>query len=165
MGVVEMKDVRVLFVCLGNICRSPTAQGVFEAQVRQAGLAKQIKIDSAGTSDWHIGAAPDSRTVKAAKKRDYDLSSLRGRQALPEDFQHFDYILAMDADNLAELNKIKPRNYSGHLGLFLDFAKAFEESNVPDPYYGGSQGFDLVLDLIENAGEGLLEHIRSHASQ
>ncbi len=159
-----MSKARVLFVCLGNICRSPTAEGVFEHCIEQASLANKIEIDSAGTSDWHIGASPESRTVKAAKNRGYDLSLLRGRQVSRDDFDRFDYILAMDADNLAELKKLKPPAYAGCLGLFLDFASAYEESEVPDPYYGGGRGFDLVLDLIENASEGLLERIRSDLS-
>jgi protein-tyrosine phosphatase len=157
-----VKQTRVLFVCLGNICRSPTAEGVFRERVKQRGLEDKITIDSAGTGDWHIGKPADQRAAQAALARGYDLSALRARQAAREDFSQFDYILGMDHSNLANLKALAPPDYSGYLGLFLDFAKASDHLEVPDPYYGGERGFQLVLDLIENASEGLLEHILEH---
>ncbi len=156
-----MKSCRVLFVCLGNICRSPTAQGVFEHLVAREKLSKIISVDSAGTSGWHIDSAPDARTVQAARSRGYDLSALRGRKAIKQDFERFDFILAMDQENYDALNEIKPKDYSGHLGLFLDFASSSSKREVPDPYYGGAKGFDTVLDLIEDASEGLMECLRA----
>lgn len=156
-----MSKFSVLFVCLGNICRSPTAHGVFIQQVADMGLESRIYIDSAGTSDWHIGKSPDPRTTDCARKRGYDLSSLSARQVIPADFKRFDYILAMDHENLAHLERMSPKAYSGTLGLFLDFADNNEYQEVPDPYYGGAQGFELVLDLIESAGQGLLKDIQT----
>jgi protein-tyrosine phosphatase len=153
-------SVTVLFVCLGNICRSPTADGVFQQLVSDAGLTKRIQVDSAGTANWHHGRAPDPRTIAAAKKRGFDLSPLCARQIKVSDFDEFDYILAMDEDNLAGLRKLKPANYSGHLGLFLEFGSQTQYREVPDPYHGGNEGFELVLDLIENAAAGLLQSIQ-----
>ncbi|WP_027856985.1 low molecular weight protein-tyrosine-phosphatase [Marinobacterium jannaschii] len=149
----------VLFVCLGNICRSPTAHGVFQALVERQGLRDQIRVDSAGTGAWHAGESPDSRATQAAARRGYDLSQQVARQVVAADFDQFDYILAMDQANLAHLRQMKPEAYSGYLGLFLDFADC-SESEVPDPYYGGGQGFEQVLDLVESASEGLLDAIR-----
>ena len=157
-----MKQTRVLFVCLGNICRSPTAEGVFREKIRQHQLEDVISIDSAGTGDWHIGKNADARAASAALTRGYDLSSLRARQAAADDFHQFDYILAMDKSNLADLRALAPTDYQGYLGLFLGFSNQSDYTEVPDPYYGGTQGFELVLDLIEDASEGLLEHIRQH---
>lgn len=154
-----MNKTKVLFVCLGNICRSPTAEGVFRHVVAERNLAKLFEIDSAGTSDWHVNKSPDGRTVKAAAKRGYDLSSFRGRQAVAKDFEHFDYILAMDESNLSNLRALAPANHSANLGLFLDFAHNFDQQEVPDPYYGGADGFELVLDLIEDASNGFLEQV------
>lgn len=158
-----MKKTRVLFVCLGNICRSPTAEGVFRERVKQRNLDAAISIDSAGTGDWHIGRCADERAASTAFSRGYDLSDLRARQAVAEDFYNFDYILAMDEANLHDLQMMKPADYAGYLGLFLDFSEQQQYREVPDPYYGGEQGFELVLDLIEDASEGLLDHIlRQH---
>ncbi|MBC6907184.1 low molecular weight phosphotyrosine protein phosphatase [Saccharophagus sp. K07] len=154
-----MKPTHVLMVCLGNICRSPTAQGVFEHRVRQRGLEHLIVVDSAGTSGWHIGEPPDPRSSRAARTRGYDLTSQRGRQVTVADFQQFDYILAMDEQNLRALQALAPKDYPGHLGLFLDFSEQKAYREVPDPYHGGSEGFELVLDLIEDAADGLLQHI------
>jgi len=154
-----VNKTKVLFVCLGNICRSPTAEGVFRHVVAERNLAKLFEIDSAGTSDWHVNKSPDGRTVKAAAKRGYDLSSFRGRQAVAKDFEHFDYILAMDESNLSNLRALAPANHSANLGLFLDFAHNFDQQEVPDPYYGGADGFELVLDLIEDASNGFLEQV------
>lgn len=158
------KPVSVLFVCLGNICRSPTAQGVFQKMVDDAGLSEQIITDSAGTSDWHLDEAPDPRTVTAASRRGYDLSQLRGRQAQRGDFARFDYIFAMDNSNLQHLQRLAPADFAGHLGLFLDFCQG-DYREVPDPYHGGRDGFTLVLDLIEEASGALLQDIqRRHLS-
>lgn len=151
--------IKVLFVCLGNICRSPTAHGVFQTMVEDQGLADSILVDSAGTAAYHVGNPPDSRSAATARKRGYDLSNLRARQAVETDFSDFDFILAMDESNLMNLRSLKPHNYSGHLGLFLDFSPEPERA-VPDPYYGGDTGFEHVLNLVESASEGLLEQIK-----
>ena len=158
------QPVKVLMVCLGNICRSPTAHGLFEDLVAKKGLSEQIIVDSAGTSGWHIGSPPDRRSQAAARKRGYDLSAQRGRQATAADFARFDYILAMDEDNLYNLKQLAPPDYAGHLGLFLEFSTQMEYDEVPDPYHGGDAGFELVLDLIEDASEGLLRHIQKSAN-
>lgn len=151
----------VLFVCLGNICRSPTAHGVFEGLVAQAGLAEQILVDSAGTGAWHAGEPPDKRSQAAARARGYELQHLRARQVLASDFERFDYILAMDAQNLRDLEAMRPASYQGELGLFLDYiSEQSYHREVPDPYYGGAQGFEHVLDLVEQASQGLLAHIK-----
>lgn len=151
---------RVLFVCLGNICRSPTAHGVFAALVERAGLAASIEVDSCGTGGWHVGEPPDGRATVEAGARGYDLRHLRARQLQADDFHRFDYILAMDASNLADLRAARPTGCSGHLGLFLEFAPGRRETEVPDPYYGGDEGFAHVLDLVEEASQGLLREIR-----
>lgn len=151
--------IRVLFVCLGNICRSPSAHGIFRTKVAAAGLEAFIEIDSAGTAAWHEGKSPDARSVSHASKRGYDLSDLRARQAVAADFSKFDCILAMDSENLANLQKLKPANYSGHLGLMLNFLQP-PKIDVPDPYYGGEQGFESVLDMLELACDALLEKIQ-----
>ncbi|GLX12818.1 phosphotyrosine protein phosphatase [Pseudomonas straminea] len=151
--------MRVLFVCLGNICRSPTAEAVMRQRLQQAGLAERIELDSAGTGDWHVGKAPDSRTQQAASRRGYDLSSLRGRQVSADDFARFDLILAMDSANLRDLQRIRPANARAELDLYL---RRFElaEDEVPDPYYGGSEGFEHVLDLLEQASDALLIELK-----
>ena len=149
----------VLFVCLGNICRSPTAHGVFESQVRASGLHHSVRVDSCGTGDWHVGKPPDSRATAAALRGGYDLSTLRARRFSVTDFDHFDYILAMDGQNLADLQRLQPANFAGHLGLFLDFAEGTDLVEVPDPYYGGADGFTEVLALVESASAGLLRAI------
>lgn len=151
---------RVLFVCMGNICRSPTVEGVFRKQVEQAGLAHAIHIDSAGTHNYHIGESPDSRAQQAGASRGYDISSLRGRQVGKRDFDVFDYILAMDRDNLENLNRICPDEHAHKVKLFMEYAQNFSEQEVPDPYYGGMNGFERVLDMAEDASRGLLDHIR-----
>lgn len=152
--------VNVLFVCLGNICRSPTAEGVFRALVRREGLDAVIKTDSAGTSDWHIGEPPDPRAQEAAKQRGVDLSDLRGRQARAQDFEDFDYVLAMDRRNHAALSLLASGGRGDRLHLFLSFAPHLGLTEVPDPYYGAGDGFEKVLDMIEAASRGLLDHIR-----
>lgn len=151
---------KVLFVCLGNICRSPTADGIFRKLVADAKLDHLITVDSAGTQGWHKGKTPDARTLAAARTRGYDLSVLRARQVQVEDFDEFDYVLAMDHSNLADLQALKPTWFAGHLGLFLAFGQQRDHHEVPDPYYGGSEGFELVLDLVEDAAQGLLNHLR-----
>lgn len=151
--------IKVLFVCLGNICRSPTAHGIFVQRLQEAGLEQRVWVDSAGTGDWHIGRAPDPRTQEAAALRGYDLSALRARQVTPADFDAFDYILAMDRANLDDLRDMRPLSFQGELALFLDYA-ASSVREVPDPYYGGSDGFDRVLDLVEAGADGLLAALR-----
>ncbi|MNN34037.1 Low molecular weight protein-tyrosine-phosphatase YfkJ [compost metagenome] len=151
--------MRVLFVCLGNICRSPTAEAVFRHKVRQAGLEDLIEIDSAGTGDWHVGKAPDPRTRVAAMRRGYDLSSLRARQVDVLDFSRFDLVLAMDHANLADLRRLRGSAGKAELDLFLRrYGAAVDE--VPDPYYGGEAGFEQVLDLIEQASDALLVELK-----
>jgi len=155
-----MEKISVLFCCMGNICRSPTAEAVFRAKVEEAGLAQQIKIDSVGTHDYHIGDPPDARTQRAAKQRGYDMSLLRGRQVEAADFSRFDYVLAMDNANMAILQRLCPASQKDRLGLFLQYAQRHQEREVPDPYYGGADGFEQVLDMVEDAAEGLLQHLR-----
>lgn len=152
--------MKVLFVCLGNICRSPTAEGIFRHYVEQAGLSDTISIDSAGTADWHIGKTPDPRTQAAAAQRGYDLSGLRGRQAQPEDFSKFDLILAMDKSNLSNLQAIQPADGKAELALYLP-RFGISPDEVPDPYYGGEDGFELVLDMLEQASQVLLDEIKA----
>jgi protein-tyrosine phosphatase len=151
--------IKVLFVCMGNICRSPTAEGVFRHRVFEAGYADHIIIDSAGTHDYHIGSSPDRRAQQAAQQRGYDLGSLRGRQVGARDFHEFDYILAMDRANLDNLLQDCPPQQQHKLKLFMEFSRGFSEREVPDPYYGGNQGFENVLNMVEDAAAGLLEEI------
>lgn len=152
--------VSVLFVCMGNICRSPTAEAVFRNCAEKAGLLERLHIDSAGTHDYHVGAAPDARAQQAAKLRGYDMSKLRGRQVEAQDFFRFDYVLAMDNENLVRLERLRPGDAQSHLGLFLEFSERYDEWEVPDPYYGGTDGFERVLDMVEDVAQGLLQHIR-----
>ncbi len=155
-------SINVLLVCLGNICRSPTAHGVLQKMLEEAGLADEIQVDSAGTGDWHIGRSPDQRAQAAALRRGYDLSGLRARQVCATDFQNFDYILAMDNSNLKDLRALRGPQDQCELALFLNYATDADLPEVPDPYYGGDQGFDEVLDLVEDAARGLLSHIRAN---
>jgi len=152
--------VKVLFVCLGNICRSPTAEGVFRKLVQEQNLARQIEIDSAGTHAYHIGEPPDERAQAAALRRGIDISGLRGRKAIAADIRTFDYVLAMDYENFENLCAICPAGLEAKIRLFLEFAPNRPEKEVPDPYFGGAGGFDRVLDMIEEAALGLLEDIR-----
>ena len=147
---------------MGNICRSPTAEAVFRQYVENAGLSESIQIDSAGTHDYHIGDFPDARTRRAAQLRGYDMSGLRGRQVEPDDFLRYDYVLAMDQANLAILQDIAPAN-TAPARLFLEFAHHHTEREVPDPYFGGADGFERVLDMVEDGAQGLLQHIRQRA--
>ncbi|GAB1265150.1 low molecular weight protein-tyrosine-phosphatase [Aurantivibrio infirmus] len=153
--------IKVLFVCLGNICRSPTAHSVFRQRVDEAGLSHLIKIDSAGTGDWHIGKAPDKRATKTAEERGYVMKDLRARQVSAKDFSEFDYVLAMDAQNLRDLEAMRPNNFAGHLSLFLDFSQHNVSQDVPDPYYGGDEGFLDVLSMVEECSDQLLKSISS----
>jgi protein-tyrosine phosphatase len=155
-------NISVLFVCLGNICRSPTAHGVFEQMVRDAGLAGQIEVDSAGTGDWHVGRAPDQRARQAVLGRGVDISQLRARQVSAADFSRYDYVLAMDRANLAELEQMRPHWFQGYLGLFLPFAgdASGYVDEVPDPYHGGFDDFEAVYQLVYGASLGLLGHLR-----
>jgi protein-tyrosine phosphatase len=152
--------VRVLFVCMGNICRSPTAQGVFAQLVESQGLTSVIQIDSAGTHAYHVGEPPDVRATQAAKKRNIELGSQRARRVTGDDFLDFDYVLAMDRSNYDDLISLCPPEHQSKLYLFLEFATGLAEDEVPDPYYGGITGFERVLDMIEQASQGLLAEIR-----
>ncbi|MGH8642037.1 MAG: low molecular weight protein-tyrosine-phosphatase [Burkholderiales bacterium] len=154
----ERSKISVLFVCTGNICRSPTAEAVFKHCVREAGLAGRIVSDSAGTHDYHVGEPPDPRTQRAAKRRGYELGALRARRVRRDDFERFDYVLAMDEANLWQLERLCPREHAHKLKLFLDFGGG-PPREVPDPYYGGPEGFERVLDLVEGAAQGLLRHL------
>lgn len=159
MSMSESPKVKILFVCTGNICRSPTAHGVFRHLVREAGYATMIYIDSAGTHAYHVGEPPDERAEETARARGIDISDLRARLAGSEDFRLFDLILAMDQDNFHCLTRICPAGMETKLQLFMDFAPQFKRREVPDPYYGGQRGFDQVLDMVEAAARGLLDHV------
>jgi protein-tyrosine phosphatase len=150
--------VRVLFVCLGNICRSPLAQGVFEDAARREGLENEIFVDSAGTGSWHVGSPPDQRALSAASLRGLDISAQRARRISRDDCENFDYILTMDEENYQMVSSLC--RGSAVVRPFLDFATHSPEREVPDPYYGGADGFERVLDLVEEASEGLLKDIR-----
>ncbi len=152
--------VRVLFVCMGNICRSPTAQGMFESLLEKEGLVDEIDVDSAGTHGYHVGKAPDHRATSAALRRGVDLSQQHARKVRPNDFERFDYVLVMDSDNYSLLEAICPTEHQKKLELFLDYAGYLDVREVPDPYYGGDNGFEQVLDLVEAASVGLLKHIK-----
>lgn len=151
------KPVRVLFVCTGNICRSPTAEGVLRALAERQGVAHRFTFDSAGTQGYHVGEPPDPRTIAAAKARGYDLTVLRARRAVSADFHEFDWLLAMDGDHLNWLLNQRPADSPGQMKRFLDFSPAHVGQDMPDPYYGDPEGFERVLNLAEAAGEGLLK--------
>lgn len=153
--------VRVLFVCMGNICRSPTAQGVFTRLVEREGLEGLIEIDSSGTHSYHIGHPPDPRAREAAARRGFALGHLRARRLKHDDFEHYDYLLAMDEANREDMLAMGPPELAHKIHLFLDFASERPEREVPDPYYGSARGFDYVLDLVESAAEGFLAHLRA----
>lgn len=154
-----MSDYSVLFCCMGNICRSPTAEGVFRHLVRQAGLEERILIDSAGTHDYHVGSPPDRRSCHHASLRGYDLSELRARQVHRRDFERFDLVLAMDWENLELLGELCPPEHSHKLRRLMEFAPPSLGEVVADPYYGGKDGFEAVLDHVEAACRGLLDHV------
>jgi protein-tyrosine phosphatase len=155
----EQKRVKVLFVCMGNICRSPTAHGVFRHLVQESGLVARIEIDSAGTHGYHMDEPPDQRAMETALARGVDIRDLRARRAEPEDFLRYDLILAMDQDNYHSLSRICPPGMERKIHLLLDFAPELKRREVPDPYYGGQRGFDQVFDMVEAAARGLLDHI------
>ena len=154
-------SVSVLFVCTGNICRSPTAEGVFRHFVKEAGLAKKISIDSAGTHSYHIGEKPDKRSLEAAIRRGYDMSGQSARRLEEYDFQRFDLLLAMDRSHLRHMINMAPGDTYERVKLFLSYAPTSTGMDVPDPYYDGAKGFEQVLDMIEAGGRGLLDAIQS----
>lgn len=155
-----MKQVNVLFVCMGNICRSPTAEGVFRSIVKSENLLEHFNIDSAGTHSYHVGSPPDRRAMQVAKNRGVDISMLKARSVTERDFVSFDFILAMDKNNYHFLTEMCPTLYQEKLKLFLSFAAELPDEEVPDPYYGGMNGFEYVLDLTETASRSLLQAIR-----
>ncbi len=155
--------VRILFVCMGNICRSPTAHGVFRKMVEDEGLSEQIEVDSAGTHSYHVGSPPDQRAQKTALNRGLDMSDLRARKAKERDFERFDLVLAMDRDNYSILEQYTNQESVTKLKLFMEFASdQWRTREVPDPYYGGANGFETVFDMVEDASRGLIQHIRTH---
>jgi protein-tyrosine phosphatase len=158
--MTETGSTSVLFVCMGNICRSPTAEGVFRKFVEDAGLADTIHIESAGTHAYHTGEPPDGRAQAAANSRGYELNAIRARRVAEKDYEEFDYIIAMDEANLTLLRERATPESASNLHLFLEFSDG-RENEVPDPYYGGAAGFERVLDLVEEASRGLLRHIRN----
>ena len=157
---MQNKEIGVLFICMGNICRSPTAEAVFRDIVRREGHGLDIRIDSAGTHAYHVGEPPDSRAIEAARRRGIAMQDLRARVVTRDDFLHFDLLLAMDEDNLAHLARLAPVGQRDRIRLFLDYAPAAGLREVPDPYYGGETGFEQVLDLVEEAARGLLVALR-----
>ncbi len=158
-------NTRILFVCMGNICRSPMAEGVFRHMVRQAGLDEVVRVESAGTHGFHAGEPPDKRAQATAAKRGYDISELRARGIRDRDFEDYDMILAMDWDNLGLLQQMAPKSAHHKLQLLMRFASDHESATIPDPYYGNQQGFDQALDYIEDACNGLLEVAKRRATQ
>ena len=155
---------KILFVCMGNICRSPTAEGVFRKMVRDAGLEDSVHMASAGTHAYHVGEPPDVRAQQASRKRGYELTELRARQITQDDFHEYDLILAMDWENLSLLQQQCPRQQKHKLHLLMRYAGEFDAATVPDPYYGGPEGFGTVLDYVEDACQGLLEVVRKRAT-
>ena len=151
------KKFGVLFVCTGNICRSPSAEAIFRKLAADSGMSQTVTADSAGTHAYHVGEPPDPRAQKAAAKRGYDLSGLRARTIEDTDFQRFDLILAMDQEHYAILSRSAGSAADRKLKLMMSYARRFKERDVPDPYYGGPQGFERVLDMLEDAAQGLLE--------
>ena len=151
----------VLLVCMGNICRSPTAEVVLRKLIRINGLGSLVEVDSAGTHGYHVGEAPDARTQRAALARGYNLSQLRARKVARQDLDYFNLILAMDKSNLDNLRRMAPPEADDRIKLFMDYAKNFDDDEVPDPYYGLGHGFDLVLDMVEDAAQGLVEEIKN----
>lgn len=155
-----MKRFAILMCCMGNICRSPTAEGVLRAKLAQAGLADAVEVDSAGTHSYHLGHAPDRRAQQHASARGYDLAGQRARLAAVEDFARFDLVLAMDRDNLARLQALCPPEHRHKVKLLMHFATRHDADEVPDPYYGEGDGFERVLDYVEDACEGLVAMLR-----
>jgi protein-tyrosine phosphatase len=157
------EKVKVLFVCMGNICRSPTAHGVFERLVKDSGMSDWIEVDSAGTHAYHVGEQPDRRSQQTALTHGLDLSYIRARRVRSEDFDYFDYVLAMDQNNYRDLSQLCSLDNCHKLHLFLSFAPQLKSQiEVPDPYYGGAKGFDNVYSMVAQASEGLIQHIQNH---
>lgn len=154
-----MSNTRILFVCMGNICRSPSAEAVLRELARREFPQLQLKVDSAGTHGYHVGEPPDPRSIAAGRARGYDLAPLRARKVESEDFRRFDWLLAMDEANLARLHDLAPAGSVGRAQLFLEFAGESERRDVPDPYYGEAADFELVLDLLESASRRLLRQL------
>ena len=164
-GLTGKNPVRVLFVCMGNICRSPTAEAVFKHHLVKSGLAREVYADSAGTHDYHVGDPPDARAQEAARKRGYDMNALRGRLVTYEDLMEFDYVLAMDEINLQHLRRNCLSEHRNKLRLLTEFSDKFSGSEIPDPYYGGPRGFDTVLDMIEGSVQGLIAQLKKDAGR
>lgn len=155
-----MKKYAILMCCMGNICRSPTAEGVLRAKLEAAGLSDRVELDSAGTHDYHVGRAPDPRSQRAALQRGYDLSALRARQVVVADFDRFDLILAMDLHNMSTLRRLHPEVDPARLRLLMSLATRHRAEEVPDPYYGEGDGFETVLDYVEDACDGVIALVR-----
>ena len=153
-------NYRVLLVCMGNICRSPTAEGVLRKYIKNNNLGDLVEVDSAGTHGYHVGEPPDPRTQRAALARGYNLSELRARKVAMQDIDYFDLILAMDKSNLDNLRRLAPPDAHERIKLFMDFSRNFDDDEVPDPYYGLGHGFDLVLDMIEDAAQGVVDELK-----
>ena len=149
-------QIRVLMVCLGNICRSPTAEAMLRLKLREAGLDDRVEVDSAGTADYHVDSPPDRRAIAHGERRGLRMQNLRGRQVERADFERFDFILAMDEDNLADLQRVRPAGSRAQVALLMSFAPQAGSRVVPDPYYGGADGFERVLDLVDAASEGFI---------
>ena len=156
-----MKSVAILVVCTGNICRSPTGEGVLRHLAGKRGLADRVTVRSAGTHDYHVGESPDARSMKHASRRGYDLSAQRAMQVAREHFHEYDYILAMDRGHLRQLKAIAPQGAKARLGMFLDASARWKGEDVPDPYYGGVEGFEQVLDMVEEAAERWLDRMEA----
>lgn len=155
----------VTFICMGNICRSPTAHGVFRQKLRDAGLTHWVRVDSAGTHDFHLGKAPDRRSLRHAQQRGYDLSDLRARLLVAPDFERADLLLVMDWDNLAQTREWCPPEHRHKVQRLTEYCLRRSSETVPDPYFGGPEAFETVLDLVEDASDGLLEHVRSELAE
>ena len=162
MHTAAAKTIRVLMVCLGNICRSPTAEAMLRSKVHAAGLDDRIEVDSAGTADYHVDSPPDRRAVAHGEKRGLEMRHLRGRQVSREDFERFDFILAMDEDNLADLQRLRPPGSRAKVALLMSYAPRAGSRVVPDPYYGAADGFEAVLDLVEAAADGFIASVLSN---
>ena len=158
-------NYRVLLVCMGNICRSPTAEVVFRTFIKNNKLGDKVEVDSAGTHGYHVGEAPDGRTQRAAAVRGYNLSQVRARKVARQDLDYFDLILAMDKSNLDNLQRMASAEQREKLKLFMDYAKNYDDDEVPDPYYGLGHGFDLVLDMVEDASKGLVDELIAKLKQ
>ena len=154
-------NYRVLLVCMGNICRSPTAEGVLRLYIKNNNLGDKVEVDSAGTHGYHVGEAPDGRTQRAAAIRGYNLSQLRARKVARQDLDYFDLILAMDKTNLDNLQRMATPDQQKKLKLFMEYSKNYDDDEVPDPYYGLGHGFDLVLDMVEDASQGLIDEVKA----